>query len=194
MSKRASRSRRRHRKNYNEPGHAHELTFSCYKRFKFLEAERTCNWLVESLEDARKTLDFDIWAYVFMPEHVHVLVHPRKPVYEIEDVRAAIKEPVARKAIRYLGLKAPQWLPRITRRRGDRVERLFWQSGGGYDRNANEPATLLKMIDYLHMNPVRRGLVERAIDWRYSSAAWYEGGLVVPLIPDPIPPEWLAGL
>ena len=186
-------TRRRHRRNYNEPGHAHELTFSCYKRFPFLKPERACTWLVQSLEAARKELEFDIWAYVFMPEHVHLLVRPRKPIYEIDVIRKAIKEPVARKAIRFLEAKAPDWLPRITRTRGTRIERLFWQSGGGYDRNTTEPKTLLRMIDYIHMNPVRRGLVERAIDWRWSSAPWFAGHTDVPLIPDPIPPEWLVG-
>ena len=90
----------------------------------------------------------------------------------------------------YLETNAPQWLPRITRDRGGTRERLFWQSGGGYDRNIVEPRTLGAMIDYLHQNPVRRGLVPHAADWRWSSAGWYEGTPSVDLIPDPIPPEW----
>jgi putative transposase len=28
-------------------------------------------------------------------------------------------------------------------------------------------------IDYIHLNPVRRGLVKRAVDWRWSSARYY---------------------
>ena len=31
------------------------------------------------------------------------------------------------------------------------------------------------MIDYLHANPVRRGLVARAEDWEWPSARWYAG-------------------
>jgi len=50
---------------------------------------------------------------------------------------------------------------------------------------------LLRMVDYLHDNPVRRGLVERAADWKWSSAAWFEGGRA-PLALDPIPWDWLA--
>jgi len=49
----------------------------------------------------------------------------------------------------------------------------------------------MAMLDYLHLNLVRRGLVERAADWRWSSAAWYEGTPTVDLAPDPIPPEWV---
>ena len=47
------------------------------------------------------------------------------------------------------------------------------------------------MIDYLHDNPVRKELVLRARDWKWSSAAWYADLSAVPLIPDRIPPDWL---
>jgi len=47
------------------------------------------------------------------------------------------------------------------------------------------------MIDYIHLNPVRRGLVPRARDWRWSSALWFEGITDLPLIPEKIPPEWI---
>ena len=29
------------------------------------------------------------------------------------------------------------------------------------------------MIDYIHANPVRRGLAAKAEDWEWSSARWY---------------------
>ena len=96
----------------------------------------------------------------------------------------AIKEPVGRKAIQYMRAHAPSWLPRITVKRGQRLERRFWQAGGGFDRNVMEPHTLLAMIDYIHANPVRRGLVSAAEDWKWSSAGWREGKNS--LMPDPI--------
>jgi putative transposase len=66
---------------------------------------------------------------------------------------------------------------------------MFWQTGGGFDRNITEPQTLESMIDYIHQNPVRRGLVERPSDWVWSSAGWYEGKETTGLVPDRIPPE-----
>ncbi len=182
---------RTHRRNYNVRGHAHELTFSCYHGFQFLRAERTCVWLGEAVEAARSELDFDLWAYVFMHEHVHLIVRPRRAVYDIAAIRRAIKQPVGRRAITYLRRNAPEWLVKVTRRRGARTERLFWQSGGGFDRNIERGATLLAMIDYIHLNPVRRGLVERASDWYWSSAGWYLLGREGPIRIDAIPPEWL---
>jgi putative transposase len=185
------RLRKRRRRTYNEPGHAHELTCSCYRGFPFLQAERTCLWLAESINNARQEIDFALWAFVFMPEHIHLIVYPRNPVHSMADILKAIKEPVGRKAVGHIKLHASHWLPRITRRRGNRLERLFWQSGGGFDRNITQAKTLLAMIDYIHMNPVRRGLVKRASDWRWSSARWFEGITDLPLVPDKIPPEWL---
>jgi putative transposase len=181
----------RRRRSCNEPGHAHELTFTCYRRSKFLAAERTCQWLAESIGDSRACLEFDLWGFVFMPEHVHLVVHPRRDDHEMAKILSAIKEPVGRRAMRFLEERAPEWLPRLTRRRGERVERLFWQSGGGFDRNIVEPRTLMAVLDYVHMNPVRRGLAARASDWRWSSAGWYEGFDPCGLVPDPIPPEWV---
>ncbi len=77
--------------------------------------------------------------------------------------------------MQYLQKHEPQWLPKLTRTRGKKTERLFWQSGGGYDRNITEPKTLEATADYIHENPVRRGLVDKATDWSWSSARWYAG-------------------
>lgn len=182
---------RRHRKNFNEPGHAHELTFSCYRRYPFLARERVCRWLIDAVQSARKTLDFDLWAWVFMPDHAHLIIHPNRPTYDIAPIRRQIKEPVSRHAITWLRKHSPDWIAKLTRQRGERIETLFWQSGGGYDRNITEPSTLMTMIDYIHLNPVRKGLVERAVDWPWSSAGLFLGQKNSLLLPDPIPPAWL---
>ncbi|MGI9427668.1 MAG: transposase, partial [Bythopirellula sp.] len=149
-----------------------------------------CNWLADSIEHARQEHGLELWAYVFMPEHVHLLNHPTTAEYDIAQIHKSIKSPLGSRAIKYLLAEAPQWIPKITRQRGERTERLFWQSGGGYDRNVVEPATLANMIDYIHMNPVRRGLVERPELWRWSSAAWYLCGDKIPIEVDPIPLDW----
>lgn len=70
------------------PGHSHELTFSCFRRFAFLKAERTCQWLADAIQTARVKHSFDLWAYVFMPDHVHLIVHPRLPEYAVPTARA----------------------------------------------------------------------------------------------------------
>jgi len=65
---------------YNEPGQPRELTFSCYRGHPFLGRDRTRQWLCEALDKARRQFGFQLWAYVIMPEHAHVLVYPgRRP-------------------------------------------------------------------------------------------------------------------
>jgi putative transposase len=166
---------RKTRRRVDEGGHAREPTFSCYRRYKFLDRDRTRLWFLEELESARRRRSFDLWAYVLMPEHVHLLIYPRGPAASAGKIAGQIKESVARRAISYLQSNAPHWLPRITVCEGQRIRRRFWQPGGGYDRNVVEVSTVHRMIDYIHANPVRRGLVAVAEDWEWSSARWYAG-------------------
>ncbi|QDT36508.1 REP-associated tyrosine transposase [Stratiformator vulcanicus] len=184
--------KRRHRRNYNEPGHAHELTFSCFRGLPLLAKDRARQWLAESIDEARQKHDFDLWAYVFMPEHVHLIIHPRNDEYDIAVIRRTIKSPVARKAIDYLEQTKSPFLRRLTRKRGVKSERCFWQSGGGYDRNITEAKALEKMIDYIHLNPVRRELCLLATDWEWSSVNFHVHGTQGQLKVDSIPPDWTA--
>ena len=163
------------RKRYAEPGQPRELTFSCYRRFPFFSRPRACEWFRDSLEFARAQIRFQIWAYVLMPEHVHLLVYPGDKPQEMPKFLEHLKEGVARAAIAFLRRNAPQWLERLRVREGKRIRHRFWQPGGGYDRNITSARTLRSMIDYLHENPVRRGLVAKAEDWEWSSARWFAG-------------------
>jgi putative transposase len=168
------------RKRYDGNRDPRELTFSCYRRFRFLERDRARQWFIAALEKARQRWPIDIWAYVIMPEHVHLLVNPRQPKLELGSFAGFVKEHTARPAICWLKENAPRFLPKITVVEGSVTRRRFWQPGGGYDRNVTEERTLESMIDYIHYNPVRRGLCQRAIDWEWSSARWYAGIRPVP--------------
>jgi putative transposase len=159
---------------WNTPGQAHELTFSCYINRSFLARKRTCDWLFEAVTLARSKQDFDLWAYVFMPNHVHLVIRPRNEVYSISGILLAIKQPVSRRAVAYLTGYNPDGLRMLSTGEKSRPHR-FWQKGGGYDRNITQVETLIRCIRYIHNNPVRKGLVERADLWHYSSAADWEG-------------------
>ena len=152
---------RKLRRAFSDPGHAHELTFSCHQRLPMLAKDRTRTWFLESLDAARHRWDSDLWAYVIMPEHVHPLLFPRFDVYAISDILKAIKQAVARRATEWLRANDRRFLERLkVTRPGGRTEYRFWQQGGGYDRNIVNPRAAWGSVDYLHLNPVRRGLVE----------------------------------
>ena len=51
---------------------------------------------------------------------------------------------------------------------GNQIEYRFWQAGPGHDRNLYEPESIHEAIEYIHLNPVRRGLVTRPEDWIWS--------------------------
>jgi putative transposase len=70
---------------------------------------------------------------------------------------------------------SPAWLSKIAVVEGDKTRHRFWQPGGGYDRNIDREGTLESMIEHIHQNPVRRGLVGQAEQWEWSSARWYAG-------------------
>jgi putative transposase len=176
-------------RSYNEPGHAHELTYSCFRRLPLLSRDRSREWAIDALASARHRCDLALWAYVIMPEHVHVIVYPRQPVYHVRLIRTALKVPVQRKALAFLRRHAPRYLDRLRDEQPNgAVHYRFWQRGGGYDRNITDPATLHVMIEYIHNNPVRRGLVANPTDWPWSSARFYAGMPNVLLAMDPLPP------
>jgi putative transposase len=178
---------RRRNKSYNEPGHAHELTFSCFRRLPLLSRDRTRQWFIEALDSARRRLNLSLWAYVIMPEHVHVIVWPLQPDYEIRLIRTAMKVPVQRKALTFLRRQAPDFLERLRDEQPNgEVHYRFWQRGGGYDRNITDSATLRTMIEYIHQNPVRRGVVKQDTDWPWSSARYYAKRIDAMLPMDPL--------
>jgi putative transposase len=179
---------RKLRTTFNEPAQAHELTFSCYQRMPLLSRDRTRQWFIEALNQGREKHGFAIWAYVIMPEHAHVLTFPRTSDYDMSKVLQTIKQSVSRRAMIYLRDHVPEWMTRLeVTWPGGRTEHRFWQQGGGYDRNMFEPETIHASIDYLHNNPVRRGLAATPVDWRWSSARWYSGLMDdVPLTIDPV--------
>jgi len=83
----------------NTPGDAHSLTFSCFRRQQFLTTTRTRQWIIDAINGAGCKYDFAVWSFVIMPEHVHVLVYPRRPVYSISRILSGIKQPVSKRAI-----------------------------------------------------------------------------------------------
>jgi putative transposase len=159
---------RKTRRVYNPPGEAHELTFSCFKRRKFLSKDRTREYFVRAVQMARHTHHFHLWAYVIMPEHVHMIVFPPDEKYDMSAIQKSIKQSVAGKAISFLKRENRGGLALLET--GQNKEPYhFWLAGGGYDRNVITYPTLEHMVNYTHNNPVRRGLVGDPADWKWSS-------------------------
>jgi putative transposase len=116
-------------------------------------------------------------AFVYMPTHVHLVTFPEATASRIDQLLRAIKRPFSFRVKQYLEASGSQLLPLLTvRQRPGVMTFRFWQEGPGYDRNLTRSETILSVIDYIHNNPVRRGLCQRAEDWRWSSARYYHTG------------------
>lgn len=112
-----------------------------------------------------------MFAWVLMPEHVHLLCCPGDGETLGHSLRL-IKMSVAKAVLaRWAALDAP-----ILGRVADAVGRhRFWQKGGGFDRNVRSDGEFEREVRYIHRNPVERGLVPRPEDWRWSSVHWWMG-------------------
>jgi putative transposase len=165
------RPKRKTIKHFDEPGHVHELTFSCYRRRPLLTDSRCCRMFCEALNRANARHRYRLFGFVIMPEHVHLLVQPLQNAGLVSDLLRAIKRPFSYRIKHELQAGKPAILEELTIRQRPGVTTFrFWQEGPGYDRNLVDRRTLLRSVDYLHQNPVRRGLCQRAIDWKWSSA------------------------
>jgi putative transposase len=157
-------------KHFNEPYHAHELTFSCFRKYPLLLQDQARLWALEAFESARKKHNYSILAFVIMPDHVHLIVFPWDEQYRISWFLKSVKQSVSKNAAHWFKKNDPDWHDRLLTKdkKGGEVFR-FWQAGGGYDRNITDKDTLIRMIDYIHGNPVRKGLVSNPLDWKWSS-------------------------
>ena len=57
-----------------QTGHSHFVTFTCYRRCRYLRDPAICDLVLQCLENARRRYRMRIYGYVVMPEHVHLLV------------------------------------------------------------------------------------------------------------------------
>ena len=119
-----------------------------------LIAESVANTLLLAERDWKL---YDLFAWVVMSNHVHVLLQPHK---RLREVTRAVKNTSARKANLILG------------RSGER----FWQPES-YDRWVRDSREFDRILGYIEWNPVKAGLVSRPEDWRWSSARLRSAGL-----------------
>jgi REP element-mobilizing transposase RayT len=117
------------------------------------------NWLrdpeiarrvVEVVLRGAETKQYVLYAYVVMPNHVHVLLDP---ILDMPRIARGIKGVSARDANQTLG----------------RVGKPFWQNES-FDHWIRNPAEFVRVRGYIERNPVKARLVARPEDWRWSSA------------------------
>ena len=114
----------------------------------FNEAEYAV--LINVIKESRQRLGFLLCGYVLMPDHWHALIWPQYPLLLWQVLHDTKKIMTLRMHARR-GTRGPFW------------QHQFW------DRFVRDEREFGERLDYMHMNPVRRGLVQRPEDWRWSS-------------------------
>jgi putative transposase len=145
-------------KRYQQQRCLHFITFSCYRRQRFLDSIAARETFERELERVRCWYGCYITGYVVMPEHVHLLIS--EPEGKTLSVVIQMLKQITSHKLKPIG--APQ----------------FWQTRY-YDFPVWSASKRVEKLKYIHRNPVKRGLTARPEDWQWSSflqwSTGYEG-------------------
>jgi len=133
------------------------------------------NVLEESMNHCRLEKDMEVFAYCYMPSHVHLIFRSAvgDPSGLIRDFKGYTSRRLLREIKENPQESRKEWMLEMFQRAGDAKSNVqqyqFWQQH-------NKPIELWsdgviqQKINYVHNNPVEAGFVTDPIDWKYSSA------------------------
>jgi len=134
-----------------------------------LGSERARNTFVQILGEVRDRYGFALVGYVVMPEHVHLLIG-EPATGTPSTVMQVLKQRVSRRLRRRRKVRAGQL--ELGFEGGEELPARFWQRRF-FDFNVRSLKKRVEKLEYMHMNPVRRGLVAHPRDWSWSSFSSY---------------------
>ena len=137
----------------NEPGYISHITQRAAGKEPLFLDERDYLTMLGLLKESAERFELCYYALCLMPNHVHLLLKPQE-----RNLAEAMRSVFSRYATRF-------------NRRYERRGHLF---GGPYRQSVCLDNTyLLTASVYIHLNPMRAGLVEDASSYRWSSARLY---------------------
>lgn len=121
---------------------------------------------IDALRDAwwnaRMRVPHSVIACVVLPDHLHALIQMQKGDGDYSRLWQEIKKGFTRR-VRPAGVSGSPWQSR------------FWEHA------IRDEADLRAHIDYIHINPLKHGHVERVRDWLHSSFHAYVRNGVLPI-------------
>lgn len=139
---------------------------------------------MQVLCQVRGEYDFKLAGYVVMPEHVHLLIsEPARgtPSTVLKMLKQRVSHRLRREPRQGRSLAQEPFTS--ARPAGDLPQ--LWQRRF-YDFNVWSRKKRVEKLGYMHMNPVKRGLVEDPKDWHWSSYSFYQGRGAVLVEMDPV--------
>ena len=130
--------------------------------------------IIDSWRFLQRERGVELFSYVIMENHVHWIARGDA----LSDKLGHFKSFTARSIIdgleaRGFGTLLEELRFFKQRHKMDQQHQL-WQEGSHPQQMQNDDMMQQK-LDYIHQNPVRRGYVDEAVHWRYSSARNYAG-------------------
>ncbi|MBI5893297.1 MAG: transposase [Deltaproteobacteria bacterium] len=157
-------------KSYIDPNHCYFVTTSLINRgFKFLQQDCYAAVILDSLNFLRQNQKLYVFAFVVMPNHLHILIKPRSP-HNVSQIMHSFKRFTSGEIKKTLkGENYNVW------RQFQNFGGALWQEGF-LDENIYSEKLFLEKVEYIHNNPVAKNwrLVDNRADYRYSSACYYD--------------------
>jgi REP element-mobilizing transposase RayT len=166
------------------------LTSVAHDRLPIFRSDAIKDIACRSWDEARKSGEILIFAYVIMPDHVHMITDSHR---KMSDVLRFINGISAKRILDHLKSNnyesSLRKLRQETKAKGHQYS--VWQHNPDAFRITGEDA-LWQKVNYIHQNPVRAGLVGRAEEYRYSSVRLWRGGILEdePFITDHKQIDW----
>jgi len=150
----------------------HYLTSVPHNRLPVFKTTKLKEVMCEALKEARNSADLLIFAYVIMPDHLHALIgSQRKP----SEVLRYVNGISGHRIIEYQKeSRSEASLAKLRQATGPREYKYsLWDHHPNLKLITTENG-LIEKANYIHLNPVRAELVERAEDYRFSSVRCWQ--------------------
>ena len=149
------------------------ITLNTKDRLEVFRKDEIKKVICDALSEARKSAGLLLFAYAIMLDHLHLITDQPKPISEVLRV---VKGITARRVIDYL--KEHNYTASLAKLQHEVRDRNYRYSLWQKEKNVFpifSEGLFMQKVNYTHNNPVRAGMVERAIDYRWSSARIWRG-------------------
>ncbi|AWV97297.1 REP-associated tyrosine transposase [Arcticibacterium luteifluviistationis] len=160
-----------------EQGGIHFLTFTVVDWVDVFSRKDYRDIIIESIIFCQAKKGMNVYAYVIMSNHIHIMMHSLNR--ELSNLIRDFKKYTAQMILKRI-MDGPEsrseWILKrfefAARSHSSNKNYQFWQKNNHPEEVFSEPFMWSK-INYIHMNPVRAGIVNRASEYVYSSASNY---------------------
>ncbi len=131
--------------------------------------------IIKNLKYCQENKDLEIFAYVVMPSHIHLVCRRNKGLLNdlLRDFKSYTAKEILKKVQLHPQESRREWLLYMFKffanRYAQNAEFMFWQKTN-YPIELYSSAIIQQKIDYIHNNPVEAGIVTEANYYQYSSA------------------------